>query len=227
MPGNAEKFEKAMNQGHSAAWDQSWGQAATCYRQALEEFPNHPKAITSLALAWFEQKEYGEALSCYKRASELLPEDPVPFEKAAECLVLTGEVSQAVESYLRSAELYIKNKEVDKALSLWKRVLTLSPENIMAHSRLAIVYERQGHKPEAMREYLGIAALLQHAGHVTKSLQATERALQIAPDNPEAQQALAMLKAGRPLPKPGLVKEPGAYLQTSGLARWLHPKKRL
>lgn len=225
MPGNAERFEKAMNQGHSAAWDQSWDQAASFYRQALDEFPNHPKAITSLALALFELKEYNEALTYYRRASELLPEDPVPFEKASECLDLMGNASQAVEALMRSAELYIKNKDVDKAVSLWKRVLTVSPENIMAHSRLAIVFERLGRKPEAVREYLGIAALLQHAGQVPKSLLAAERALQISPDNTDAQQALAMIKAGRPLPKPGVTKEPVTFQTMSGKTVFTAPKE--
>lgn len=225
MPGNAERFEKAMSQGHSAAWDQSWESAAAYYRQALDEFPNHPKAITSLALALFELKKYPESLTYYQRAAELLPEDPVPFEKASECLELTGKVSQAVEAYMRSAELYIKNRDVDKALSIWKRVLVLSPENIMAHSRLAIVHERLRQKTEAVREYLAIAALLQHAGQVTKSIQATERALQVAPDSGEAQQVLSMLKSGKLLPKPGFTKAPGTFQPTSGGAQVTAPRE--
>ena len=47
-----DRFEYAMNQGHSAAWDQNWNKAADYYRQALAEIPDHPKALTSLALAW-------------------------------------------------------------------------------------------------------------------------------------------------------------------------------
>jgi tetratricopeptide (TPR) repeat protein len=225
MPGNAERFEKAMSQGHSAAWDQSWDRAAAFYRQALDEFPNHPKAVTSIALALYELKEYSEALTYYQRACELQPDDPIPMERVAECLELTGKVSQAVEAYMRSAELYIKNKDVEKALSIWKRVLNLSPENIMAHSRLAMVFERLGQKPEAVREYLGIAALLQHAGEVTKSLQAAGRALQVSPENIEAQQALAMLKAGRLLPKPGLTKGPGTFQPSPRLNQLTAPRE--
>ena len=51
-----------MNQGHSAAWDQLWDQAASFYRMALEEFPNHPQALTSLGLALYEMANYQEAL---------------------------------------------------------------------------------------------------------------------------------------------------------------------
>jgi len=206
MPGNTERFEKAMNQGHSEAWDQNWDRAAFFYRQALDEIPNHPKAITSLALALYELKVYSEALTYYQRASEIAPDDPLPLEKTSECLEMTGKVSEAVQAYMRSAELYIKNKDVEKAISIWKHVLGLAPENLMAHSRLAIVHERLGQKPEAIREYLSIAALLQNAGQVAKAIQAVERALQLNPESLEAQQALAKIKAGQLLPKPALSK---------------------
>ncbi len=206
MPGNTERFEKAMSQGHSEAWDQNWDRATFFYRQALDEIPDHPKAITSLALALYELKAYSEALTYYQRASEIVPDDPLPLEKTSECLEKTGKVSEAVQAYMRSAELYIKNKDVEKAISIWKHVLSLSPENLMAHSRLAIVFERLGQKPEAIREYLSIAALLQNAGQVAKAIQAVERALQLTPESPEAQQALEKIKAGQLLPKPALSK---------------------
>jgi tetratricopeptide (TPR) repeat protein len=206
MPGNAERFEKVMSQGHSEAWDQNWDRAAFFYRQALDEIPNHPKAITSLALALYELKAYSEALTYYQQASETAPDDPLPLEKTSECLEFTGKVNEAVQAYMRSAELYIKNKEVEKAISIWEHVLSLSPENLMAHSRLALVYERLGQKSEAIHAYLNIAALLQNAGQVSKAIQAVERALQINPESPEALQALEKIKAGQLLPRPALGK---------------------
>jgi tetratricopeptide (TPR) repeat protein len=213
MPGNTERFEKAMSQGHSEAWDQNWERAAFYYRQALDEIPNHPKAITSLALALYELKAYSEALSYYQRSVELAPDDPLPLEKTSDCLEKTGKVNEAVQAYMRCAELYIKNRDVDKAISIWLHVLSLSPENLMAHSRLAIVFERLGQKPEAIREYLSIAALLQNAGQVAKAIQAVERALQITSDNPEAQEALSKIKAGQLLPRPALSKGLPLYQQ--------------
>ena len=48
MPGNEQAFQEAVSQGHSAAWDQQWDKAAVAYQQALVEFPDNPKALTSL-----------------------------------------------------------------------------------------------------------------------------------------------------------------------------------
>ena len=62
MPGREDIFHKAMNEGHSAAWDQEWSKAASAYRRALEEFPDQPKALGSLGLALHQLNNVDEAL---------------------------------------------------------------------------------------------------------------------------------------------------------------------
>jgi Flp pilus assembly protein TadD len=91
---------------------------------------------------------------------------------------------------------------VNKGIDLWMHILSLRPEHLVARSRLALVYERLGRKPDALREYMAVASLLQNAGEVQKAIQAVNRALQVIPESPEALQALGMIKAGRMLPKP-------------------------
>ena len=71
MPGREDIFQKSMNEGHSAAWDQEWGKAAAAYRKALQEMPDNPKALNSLGLALFQQANYEEALQIYKRAAQV------------------------------------------------------------------------------------------------------------------------------------------------------------
>jgi tetratricopeptide (TPR) repeat protein len=202
MDGNEERFAHAMNQGHSAAWEQTWEQAAKHYRQALGEFPENIKALTSLALALFELGEYQEALNYYTRAAELSPKDPIPNVKIAEILERTGQHTKAVKYYLRVAELYANNRDFEKAIENWSHVVRIEPENLSAHSRLALVYERLGRKQQAVIEYIAIASLLQHIGEVQKAIAATNHALEIAPEGTEAEQALKMLQTGHPLPKP-------------------------
>jgi Flp pilus assembly protein TadD len=62
MPGREDIFHKVMNEGHSAAWDQEWGKAISAYRKALQEFPDHPKALNSLGLALYQMGQFDEAL---------------------------------------------------------------------------------------------------------------------------------------------------------------------
>ena len=77
MSGRQDVFQHAMNQGHSAAWDQSWEQAVIFYRKAMDEFPDNIAALTSLGLALFELHRFDESLEAYTKAARLSPESVV------------------------------------------------------------------------------------------------------------------------------------------------------
>lgn len=202
MTGNQQVFHKAMNSGHSAAWDQHWDQAAKFYRQALEEFPEHPGALTSLGLALFEMGDMAGALQPYQRAAALSADDPAPQEKLAAIYEKQGQSAKAVQAAMLAAELHLKARDVDKSLQSWNNVVRLDPENRAAHTRLAMIYEKLGRKNEAVTEYIATASLLQRGGDPEKARQAVQYCLQLVPNHQEAQAALGMLKTGQLLPKP-------------------------
>jgi tetratricopeptide (TPR) repeat protein len=202
MPSKETLFQQAMNQGHSAAWDQDWNGAANFYRQALAELPDNVQALTSLGLALFQLQDYRGAILQYRRASELMPEDPMPLEKISESFERLGMADQSVDVLMRVADLYARSQDFNRATESWAAVIRVRPDHLLAHSRLALVFERLGRKPQAVMEYLSIAGLLQHAGEVQKAIQAVQRALRVVPDSRDAGTALAMLQAGQQLPRP-------------------------
>ena len=103
MPGREDVFQNAMNEGHSAAWDQKWAQAIEAYQKALAEFPENPKALTNLGLALYQVGRYEESLETYKRAAQFSPDDPLPPEKIAQLSERLGHLNQAVQAALQSA----------------------------------------------------------------------------------------------------------------------------
>lgn len=191
-----------MNEGHSAAWDQEWEKAAAAYRKALEEFPDHPKALNSLGLALYQLQRVDEALQIYQRVATLSPEDPIPVEKIAQLHERMGNLKEAIEATMKAAELYLNAHDVDKAIENWARATQLNPEHAMAHSRLALAHERLGHVQQAVTEYLALASLMQRAGSPEKAAEVVEKALQLMPDSPEARQAQSLLKSRQMLPRP-------------------------
>jgi tetratricopeptide (TPR) repeat protein len=202
MAGNEEHFTQAMNQGHSAAWDQNWSEAARFYQQALKEFPENPKALVSLALALYELQDYAAALQFYRQAAQISPDDPLPAEKMAEIYERQGEIKLAVKAYMGVAEQHARLRNVEKAILNWQRVVGLDTTNLTAHSRLALVYEKLGRQKQAVAEYILVASLLQNGGEVQKAIQALQHALQFSAESNEAQQALSMVQSGRLLPRP-------------------------
>ena len=202
MAGNQERFRKLMNQGHSAAWDQDWKRAAGFYRQALEEIANHPLALSNLGLALYQMGEYSEALKYYAGAARHAPNDPIPLERIAEILEHLGDSQKAVQAALRAAELYARAGDIDKAIDAWARVTRINPDDELAHSRLALVFEKQGRRDQAVTEYIAVASLQQHRGKVQEALKTVRHALKIAPHSLPAQQALRMIQENRRLPRP-------------------------
>jgi len=191
-----------MNEGHSAAWDQEWGKAAIAYRQALQEIPDHPKALNSLGLALYQQGNYEEALQIYKHVAQISPTDPVPMEKLAQLLERTGHLKEAIDAAFRAADLFINQRDIDKAMENWVHVTMLDPEHLLAHSRLALAHEKLGHKAQAVTEYIAVASLVQRTGNMQKTLELINRALAINPESAEAKQAQTLLRSGQLLPKP-------------------------
>lgn len=201
MAGRDDVFQKAMNEGHSAAWDQLWDKAAASYLVALREFPDNPKALNSLALAQFQMQHFDQALETYKVVAKLTPDDPVPVEKIAQLSERTGDIHTAVTAASQAAELYLKSREVEKAIENWTRVTQLDPSQPVAHSRLALVYEKLNQPAKAVIEYLALASLLQHAGNPQKAEELVDHALALVPNSPEARNAKAMLRSGQVLPR--------------------------
>ena len=202
MPGREDIFQKHMNDGHSAAWDQQWEKAAASYRAALQEFPDQPKALNNLGLALHQLSRFDEALEIYKRVVKIPPEDPVALERIAQLSERLGDLKGAVDAAMRAADLFLNQRDVDKAIENWVRVTTLNPDHIMAHSRLALIHEKLGHVKPAIAEYLAVASLLQRAGNLEKTAELINKALAISPESAEARQAQALLKSGQLLPKP-------------------------
>lgn len=202
MSGREDVFKKAMNEGHSAAWDQEWSKAAHAYRRALEEFPDHPKALNSLGLALYQLNNVEEALQIYTRVAKISPDDPVPMEKVAQLSERVGDLKAAMDAAIRAGDLFLKQRDTEKALENWVRVTNINPENAIAHSRLAQVHEKLGHVQQAVMEYLAIASVIQRAGNMEKTLEMVNKAQSLLPNSPEVKQAQTLLKTGQLLPKP-------------------------
>lgn len=197
MAGNKDAFQKAMNQGHSAAWDQDWEKAAGFYTAALEEFPNNAQALSSLGLALFEMQDFAAALGFYQKAAALAPQDPVPQEKIARLYERMGRLNDAITASLQAAEMHLKARSADKAIDNWTRVLSLQPENLPVRMKLAAVYEKLGKREQAVAEYISVASLHQRAGDLTRAQKMIEHAQQVMPQNNDARMALSMLRSDR------------------------------
>lgn len=202
MAGREDVFKQAMNEGHSAAWDQNWEQASAAYARALTEFPDHARALNSYALSQYQLQKFDMALKVYIRVARVTPKDPVAFEKIAQIYERLGNLKEAIQAALYAAELNIKLQDMEKAIENWNTVLQLDPENLQARSRLALNYEKSGRNRMATGEFIAVAGILQSSGDQQKAMEVLEHAIHSDPVSEELQLAIKMLSKGTPLPKP-------------------------
>ena len=227
MTGREDLFQKAMNIGHSAAWDQAWDRAAQAYQKALEEFPDDSKALNSLGLAQYQLQHYDEALKTYIHVSKINTEDPIAFEKVAQIYERQGSLNEAIQAAIQAAELYLKAREPEKAIENWLRVVQLNPENINARSRLAMIHDKTGQTKQAITEYIALASILQNNGNPQKAIELLEHAGLLDPSNLEIHQAISFVKAGKMLPKPMRPKGGTGPLRMAAVKELEAPKQRL
>lgn len=209
MTERTQELQNLLSKGNSAAWDQNWGDAASYYQQALEIDPENFKAISNIGLAYFEMRDFAASLKSYIAAVAINSDDPAPHEKMFLIYQEIGQPAEAVKAALKAAESHLKNEDIQKAIENWKRVVELDIQNIKAHARLAMVYQRLGKTKLAVSEYINSASLLQLTGNTEKAAEAIERALQFSPENIIALRAKEILHQGRqlPLPEP-IIKQP-------------------
>lgn len=226
MAGREDVFQKAMNDGHSAAWDQAWDVASKAYQRALDEFPYNTKALNSLALAQYQLQRYDDALNTYIRVSTISPDDAVAFEKIAQIYERQGNLNEAIRTAMQAAELYLKAREPEKAIENWLRVVQLNPESIPARSRLAMIHEKTSQTRQAVNEYLALGSILQNNGNPQKAMELVEHAAQLDPNNVEIHQALNFIKAGKMLPKPMRPKGGTGPLRMAAVKELEAPKQQ-
>src|SRR3990170_2937453 len=200
MTGRQDLFDESMQLGHSAAWDLKWDRAIGYYRKALAEFPEEPRALTSLGLALLETNQLPDALAVYRQAAKITPDDPVPIERCAEIFERLGQVKEAIEHREAAGELYVRRKDAEKALECWSHVGRLAPENLATRSRLALTHERMGRRREAVHEYLAVASILQRSGKPETGIEAVHGA--------RAGGTAAGTPPGAPGPCPGAPRGP-------------------
>ncbi len=209
MTDKNQELQQLLSKGNSAAWDQKWGDAASYYQQVLELEPNNFKALTNIGLAYFEMRNFEASLAAYSNAVTLNPDDPAPYEKMFLIFQGMDQPAEAIKAALKAAESHLKNEDIQKAIENWKRVIELDIQNVKAHARLAMVYQRLGKKKLAVSEYINAASVLQFTGNTQKAKEAVDRALETSPENIIALRAKEILHQGRQLPMPEpIVREP-------------------
>ncbi|MDW8147774.1 MAG: tetratricopeptide repeat protein [Roseiflexaceae bacterium] len=110
-----------------------------------------------------------------------------------------GRKDEALIKYQLLIDTYVARGEPQRAIDVYYRLIELSPDTILARSRLAELLRAEGRNEEAAQQLGIVAGAYFRMGQTTKALEEYRRALQWSPANAElhAQYGQALLKLDR------------------------------
>ena len=193
MPGNREIFAAAMNQADSLRWDRQWGEAASQYQRALEEFPADTSARRGMAHCYMQTRQWEAALAEYQRVLERDAANVIALAKVAELYVILQRDKEAFQGYLVLGDYYAEDAQSGRAEAAWQKATQLSFVEPGPHERLGKHFSSKHDYTSAVREYLAAAQGYVHQGDFAQARQQCEAALQINPEHEQAQKLLAHL----------------------------------
>jgi tetratricopeptide (TPR) repeat protein len=201
---HVEAAQKYLHQGKIA-------QAVSEYQQILKHEPKDQVTLMTVGDLYvrqgetFQALEYFErlaqiflaegfltkAIAIYKKIAKLAPEETRPVERLAELYVQQGVLSEARPLYLRLAELHERAGRQQQAAALLRKLLEAEPDNLRVQTRLAELFLALGQPAEAASAFLAAGRHLQARGDHAEATKFADRALEIAPHNPQAVAAKA------------------------------------
>lgn len=118
--------------------------------KAVEEF----KVIADL---YTEKGLYSKSIASLKRIIRLKPKDLETGHKLADLYQNQGFISEAKAEYAKLAKAYAQAKDIKKAIKIFEKLLTLSPEDMDARLALAELCTQDGKIETALEELNKVA----------------------------------------------------------------------
>lgn len=196
MTNNRPRYEEALKRGAMYSSKSLWQEAFGAYRAAIAEFPQEPTPYAGLGDACLGLKQLDRALECFKLAAKYSRGDIVYLKRVADIQERQGQLSEAGKTYTAVGEYLLRERKVEEAIGNWERAVRLDASLLGPHRRLAMIFQRQNKKREAVREYLAIARILQTQGDNQKAFQMCQAALRLDPGNQDVLKAVELIRHG-------------------------------
>lgn len=208
MANNRTRYEQALRKGRELNQQNRHKEALGAFRVALNEFNNQPAVYVGIGDACIGLKHLSRALECYKLAARLDRSNIAHLLSVADTQERMGQLSEAGQTYLAAGEYSLRAHNSEAAIGHWERAVRLDPNQIGAHKRLAMIFQKQGDRKAAVREYLAIARILDMGADKRKALQICRAALRLDPHNKDVMTAIELIQKGAAAyPEPELESE--------------------
>lgn len=200
------KIEKARQLAESG----KFVSAISAWRELLDETPHDanvyntigdlclknkatPDAIDAYSKAarfYLQEGFHLKAVALYKKILKLDPNRAEVYTLLGDLNVVRGLMNNAVAEYLAGAKTYLKTGKAMNALTLFRKITKVDPQNTDMRLRVAELCLKENLTEEGIEEYLRIGREYQRLSRTEEAGKLYEQVLKISPEHPEARRRL-------------------------------------
>ena len=206
MAGSKRQYERAMKRAADHAEKQEWEKAVGQYQQALAEFPDDVAALIGIGRIFLNTQHLEQAVAALQQARQAGADDVEMLERLADAQERLGLLEEAADTYVAVADHVLQERDINRAIQLWRRAVQLASGHPIARMNLAKAYASQGRTDRAIKEYLALAKAFQREKRPDQAMNICQQALMLDPRNA---QVLDMMGGLRDLLEPAVEPEPG------------------
>lgn len=159
----------------------------------LGQYDKAIKAFERVANEYEKKSLYSQALAIIKKICRLNPPSPSYYIKMADLSARQGFIADAKQEYLRLAEKFLREKNVEDAISLYEKVVKLDREDFNIRMQLAALYKLDGRTERAVEELLEACNYKLSQGQLDEAEKFLREIKKLAPEDNRADLRLAQV----------------------------------
>jgi tetratricopeptide (TPR) repeat protein len=132
---------------------------------------------------FLSQSKTRSAISEYERIVENDPKDYSTLNILGDLYVKNSEVNEAISCYTKVAEHFSKQGFAQKAIAIYNKISRLKPNSADVSEKLAKLYQMKGSFAEARSHYVALAEQYQRKGQKAEALEIWKQIAQLDPNN--------------------------------------------
>lgn len=159
----------------------------------LGQYDKAIKAFERVANEYEKKSLYSQALAILKKICRLNPSSPSYYIKMADLSARQGFIADAKQEYLRLAEKFLREKNVEEAISIYEKVVKLDREDFNIRMQLAALYKLDGRTDRAVEELLEACNYRLSQGQLDEAEKFLREIKKLAPEDNRADLKLAQV----------------------------------
>ena len=150
-------------------------------------------AVLDNAQKYAAQGKIAEAITEWKKLADLSPNDGTPYNAIGDLHLKKNATNDAVEAYFKAAAAFRAGGVALKAIAVFKKILKIDPNQLLAYKCLADLNAERGLTSNAVADYLALAKMYLKANKAKDALETYRAVIKLEAANLDARRQMADL----------------------------------